>query len=61
MEKNCLVTGASGGIGREFARVFAKNGYNLILVARSRDKLGIIKLELEATYGIQAIVCPADL
>ena len=34
-----LITGASGGIGYELARLFAKNGYNLVLVARSREKL----------------------
>lgn len=36
MKNYCLITGASGGIELEFARVFAKNGYNLILVASRR-------------------------
>ncbi|MBC7498200.1 SDR family oxidoreductase, partial [Candidatus Gracilibacteria bacterium] len=40
-----LITGASSGIGREFAHIFAKKGYNLILVARRRDLLEDIKTE----------------
>lgn len=41
-----LITGASGGIGYELAKIFAKNGYNLILVARNIAKLEEIKEEL---------------
>ena len=37
--KNILITGASSGIGRDMARVLAKKGYNLILVARDEQKL----------------------
>ena len=39
MKPYALVTGASSGIGREFALVFAHHGYNLVLVARSQEKL----------------------
>jgi len=38
-EKSVVVTGASGGIGEEFSRLFARDGYTLLLVARSGDKL----------------------
>ena len=61
MGKLCLITGASGGIGMEFARIFAKTGYDLFLVARSRDKLEALKAELEAEYAIRAVAYPADL
>jgi len=46
MKPTALITGASGGIGYEFARLFAKSGYNLIVVARSEDKLMQLKEEL---------------
>lgn len=61
MKNYCLITGASGGIGMEFARVFAKNGYNLILVARSKDKLDSLKKELETGYSVKVASYPADL
>ena len=61
MKNFCLITGASGGIGAEFARAFAKNGHDLILVARSKDKLEALKYELENKYAVEAIVISADL
>ena len=45
--KNCLVTGATGGLGREIAKEFAKNGCNLFLTGRNNDKLNSLKNELE--------------
>jgi len=59
--KTALVTGASGGLGLEFARLLAKKHYDLVLVARNEDKLNGIKSELEKEYGITAWVCPCDL
>lgn len=56
-----LITGASGGIGKELARVFAKHGFDLVLVARSADKLQAFAEELEREYRIKATPVPADL
>ncbi|HEX6182568.1 MAG TPA: SDR family oxidoreductase [Pyrinomonadaceae bacterium] len=56
-----LVTGASGGIGEELARLFAADGHSLVLVARSRDKLARLAEELEGKHGVSANVLPADL
>ena len=56
-----LITGSSGGIGLEMARIAATKKYNLILTARSTDKLEEIKKELSVTYGIKVICIPLDL
>jgi short-subunit dehydrogenase len=56
-----LVTGASGGIGEELARLFAADGHDLVLVARSRDKLARLAAELEAKHGVAAHVLASDL
>lgn len=46
--KTALITGASGGLGLEFAKILAKKRYNLVLVARNEGKLYSIKNELES-------------
>lgn len=56
-----LVTGASGGLGAEFARVLAEKGFDLILVARGEERLLALRDELEARHGITAHVLAADL
>lgn len=56
-----LVTGASSGIGWELAKVFARNGHNLILVARSTDKLESLKSELKQSHKINVEVVSLDL
>ena len=56
-----LVTGASAGIGKAFAEVFAKYGFNLILTARREDRLREVATELEGKHRIQAEVIPFDL
>jgi short-subunit dehydrogenase len=62
MEKNfALVTGASGGMGLEFARLLAKDNYNLLLIARSESKLKSIASELEIQYAIKVLIQVKDL
>lgn len=56
-----LITGASGGIGLELARIHAQKGGELVLVARSEDKLLTLKSELEAQYKIHVTVIAEDL
>jgi len=56
-----LITGASSGIGAEFARQLAKQKQDLILVARSRDKLQRLGEDLQQQYGIRAEVIAQDL
>jgi short-subunit dehydrogenase len=56
-----LITGASGGIGLELARLFAGDGSDLVLVARSEGKLNDLARELEKAHGIKARVVAADL
>lgn len=56
-----LVTGASSGMGREFARVLAERGYDLVVTARRADRLLELKLELETAHSIFVTVIPGDL
>jgi uncharacterized protein len=56
-----LITGASSGIGEALAECFAKAGYNLVLVARSADKLKALAKQLPAEHGIKTWVAPADV
>ena len=56
-----LVTGASSGIGWEFAKVLARDGHDLVLVARRRDRLEELARELSAAHGISARAMAKDL
>ena len=62
MKQTALITGASNGIGLELARIHAKRGGNLVLVARSQDKLNQLADELRAQHhDIQITVIAQDL
>jgi len=60
-DKTALITGASSGIGEELAACFARGGFNLVLVARSADKLHALAHRMSAEHGVTAWVAPADL
>ena len=61
MNKTALITGASSGLGKEFARIHASKGDNLVLIARSKDKLETLKVDLEKLYGVSVYVIVKDL
>lgn len=61
MKQTTLITGASSGIGLEFCKLFARDGYNLVLVARSTQKLESIALELRQAHGVDVTVLTEDL
>jgi len=56
-----LITGASAGLGLEFAHLFARDKYNLVLVARSGPKLAELAEQLRAAHGITVKTIPLDL
>lgn len=60
-QKWALVTGASGGLGVEFAKVLAGRRYNVILVARREELLNNHKEQLKRDYGMEAMAIPMDL
>ena len=59
--KTTLITGASAGIGKAFAEVFAGHGFDLVLVARRKERLEALARELTDRYGIGTHVITADL
>lgn len=61
MTETVLITGASGGIGAALARCFARRKHNLILVARSRDALDALAIELRQAHNVTADIVVADL
>lgn len=59
--QTALITGASGGLGEEFAQLCAADGNDLVLVARSKEKLEILGKELATKHNIRFTVLPHDL
>lgn len=56
-----LITGASSGLGREYAKLFATDGHDVVLVARSADKLDALAAQIRETHGVNATVLQDDL
>ena len=56
-----LITGTTSGLGREFARLFAQNGYNIVAVARNEALLQQQKQELERQFGVEMVYIVKDL
>jgi short-subunit dehydrogenase len=56
-----LITGASAGIGRELAELFARAGFNLVLVARSGGRLKALEDKLKGSYKVEFLSLTADL
>jgi short-subunit dehydrogenase len=61
MDEWVLITGASSGIGRELARVFAAHGFSLVLLARDEARLKELAAECERSPGVKARVLARDL
>ncbi len=56
MKNVALITGASSGIGKELAIIHAEKKGDMVLIARSADKLNALKIELEQKFGIKVYV-----
>jgi len=56
-----LITGATAGIGAQYARLLAKEGFDLILVARNKNRLASTARSLNKEFGVKVEVLPADL
>lgn len=59
--KITLITGATGGLGKAFCKLYAKDGNNLLLVATNADKLSALKSELENEFSVKVDYIKADL
>lgn len=61
LRKTALITGASSGIGKALAFEFAKDGYDVVLAARSIEKMKSLANELHSHFKVNVIVISADL
>lgn len=61
MARTALITGASAGLGRDFAELFAADGHNVVLVARREQRLVELAEELRSRHDVECFVEPADL
>lgn len=61
MSQTALITGAFGGLGLEFAKIFSREEYDLLIVARHEGNLFKLKSELESKYHNQVEVFACDL
>ena len=59
--KTALITGASRGLGAEFANQLAQLGYRLVLTARDKDRLEQVASTIRSKYPVQITIVPADL
>lgn len=60
-KKTALITGASTGIGYQLTRLFARDGHDLVLVARNKSKLEVLSKEMNTAYGTDIRIIPKDL
>ncbi|HEY2517719.1 MAG TPA: SDR family NAD(P)-dependent oxidoreductase, partial [Polyangiaceae bacterium] len=56
-----VITGASSGLGAEFARQLAARGYDVVLTARRRDRMEALASELRAASNVETLVLESDL
>jgi short-subunit dehydrogenase len=61
MSQTALITGGSSGIGKELAYLFAKDGYDLVLVARNKDNLQLIREEITHRFRVNCYLIVKDL
>ncbi len=60
MTKTALITGATGGLGTEFVKLFASNGDNLVLVGRNLNKLTALKESIAYKYSVKVDTIAVD-
>jgi len=60
-KRTALITGASSGFGLEFAKLFAKDGYDIVLVSRNPEKLAEVAMDLKVEYGVRTVILEKDL
>ncbi len=61
MNKKAFVTGASAGIGMATAKMLSRNGYDVIITGRRRERLEALKLDLEQNFGVSVFVLAFDI